>query len=369
MSTACGPCLRRSWLLRELAGHLDAVRGEIDEVLALSDHALIAAVGGRRRRQLERRLARARDDPVRQALGGAGVRPVCRCADSYPSRLLDLAAPPTVLFIAAERGAEEWLAEEPIAIVGTRRASSYGLEVARSLARGVAAAGMTVVSGMALGIDSAVHEGALAAAGSVHEGAVATAGATVAVLPGPAGEPYPRSRRRLHRQVVRAGAAISELPAGTPVRRWTLIARNRIIAGLSAATVVVEAPAGSGALLTAAVARKLGRAVGAVPGRVTTPQAGGTNELLAGGAFVVRGPQDVLDAVYGIGVRAAAGELRPPLSAEAREVLRAVADGADSADALAAAERAPDTSLAALAWLELTGYLRREPGGRFTVIP
>jgi len=147
------------------------------------------------------------------------------------------------------------------------------------------------------------------------------------------------------------------------------IARNRIIAALSAATVVVEAAAGSGALVTAAFARRLGREVGAVPGRVTTPQAAGTNALLAGGARVVRGPQDVLDAVYGVGVRTVATEPRPDLSAEAAELLRAVAGGLDNADAVTAAEIAPGRALATLAWLELAGYIRREPGGRFAVIP
>jgi DNA processing protein len=346
-------------LLSVLSGHLDAVRSEIDEALALADGELIAALGGRRRRELERRLSRAPSEPTLQAARRAGLQLICRCHPSYPTRLCELPSPPAVLYVAGEL--ERFLAavtEEPIAIVGARRASTYGLEAARSLARGLATAGVTVVSGMALGIDSAAHDGALSAGGP-----------SVAVLPGSADNPYPRSRRRLYRRLTEAGAAISELPPGTPVRRWMFIARNRIIAGLSAAAVVVEATAASGALLTAAFARGLGRPVGAVPGRITSPQAAGTHGLLAEGARVVRGPQDVLDVLYGIGVRTAVIENRPELSADARDVLQALAGGCDTADALAAAQIAPGRALAALGWLELSGYIRREPGGRFAVIP
>lgn len=359
MSGACAPCLRRAWLLALLSGHLEPVRAQIGELLVLSDRQLIAAVGGRRRRELERRLARARPEPALLAAREAGLELICRCDAAYPSRLSELPAPPAVLHVAG--GVERFLAavaDEPLAIVGARRASSYGLETARSLARGLAVARLTVVSGMALGIDSAVHEGALSAKGI-----------GVAVLPGPADQPYPRSRRRLHRQLVRTGAVVSELPPNTRVRRWMFIARNRIIAALSAATVVVEAGTQSGTLVTAAVARDLGRPVGAVPGRITTTQAAGTNGLLADGAFVVRGAQDVLDALYGVGVRAAVTEERPALADDAREVLRALAAGTDSADALTAAGVASGRTLPTLAWLELSGYIRREPGGKFAVIP
>jgi DNA processing protein len=359
MMRACERCLRRALLLSLLGGHLDAVRAEISEVLALDDLELIAAVGGRRRREFERQLARTLPEPMLRDAQAAGLDLICRCDPRYPARLGDLQSAPAVLYVAG--GLERFLAaaaEEPVAVVGARRASTYGLDTARSLGHGLAAAGLTVVSGMAFGIDSAAHEGALA-----------TGAPAVAVLPGPADTPYPRARRRLYRQLLRIGAAVSELPPGTRVRRWTFIARNRIIAALSAATVVVEAAARSGALLTADFARALGRPVGAVPGRVTTPQAAGTNALLADGARVVRGTQDVLDALYGVGARSAVGEWRPELTADAQAVLKAVARGSDTPDALAAVAIAPGEALAALAWLELSGYVRREPGGRFAVIP
>lgn len=353
MSGACAACLRRAWLLKALSGHLEAVRKEILEVLELADDELIAAVGGRRGRELERRRAGVRPAALLEEARDAGLRTTCRCHDSYPPRLRDLPAPPAVLFIAGEL-----LADECVAIVGSRRPSTYGLETSRSLGRVLAATGLTVVSGMAVGIDSAAHEGALAADG-----------VSVAVLPGSAEDPYPRSRRRLHGRLRRIGAVVSELPPGCKPRRWSFIARNRIIAALSGATVVVEAADRSGALVTARAARALGRPVGAVPGQITTAQAAGTNGLLADGAFVVRGAQDVLDALYGVGIRAAVTEERPALAENAREVLRALAAGTDSADALTAAGVAPGRTLPTLAWLELSGYIRREPGGKFAVIP
>ena len=359
MSGACDQCLARPWLLGALSGHLDRQRAQIEELLALGDGDLIAAVGGGLRGELTRQLDCLDADSVRWRALDAGLEPICRCDPAYPQRLTALAAAPAVLYVAG--GLERFLAlasADPVAVVGARRASSYGIEVARSLGRGLASAGVAVVSGMALGIDSAAHDGALSGEGQ-----------TIAVLPGPADAPYPRSRQRLYRRLVSTGVAVSELPPGVPVRRWMFPARNRLIAALAAMTVVVEAGARSGALLTAARARELGCPLGAVPGRVTSAQSVGPNRLLAEGASVVRDPQDVLDAVFGAGVRAAPRETRPELDAEASALLRAIAAGHDTAGALARAGVAPDRGLAALAALELAGYIRRGAGGRFAVVP
>ena len=247
------------------------------------------------------------------------------------SRLRALAGPPAVLYVAG--GLDQMvdlLFEEPVAIVGSRRASPYGLDVARSLGRGLAVAGVTVVSGMAIGIDSAAHAGALEAGGP-----------TVAVLPASANRPYPPGKRALHRRIVAGGAAVSEVGPGAGVWRWMFPARNRIIAALAAMTVVVEAGERSGALVTARLARGLGRPVGAVPGRVTTPQAAGPNGLLAAGACVVRGPQDVLDHLFGVGERAVAEPRRQP-PPELRSLLQAIAEGHETAAALARAGFGPD---------------------------
>jgi DNA processing protein len=144
-------------------------------------------------------------------------------------------------------------------------------------------------------------------------------------------------------------------------------ARNRIIAALAAMTVVVEAGERSGALVTARLARGIGRPVGAVPGRVTTPQAAGPNGLLAAGACVIRGPQDVLDHLFGAGERSAHEPRRHP-RLELRPLLEAIAEGHETAGALARAGFEPDRGLAALAELELDGFVRRGPGGRYRVV-
>jgi DNA processing protein len=356
---ACDRCLARSWLIGRLAGHLELVRRRIELVLALGDEELIAAVGGEQRDAVQRELLRLDVRQVRAQAERAGLGALCRCDSDYPARLDVLRSPPAALYVAG--GLERFLslvAEEPVAIVGARRATPYGLEIARSLGRALGATGITVLSGMALGIDSAAHAGALSANA-----------ATVAVLPCGADRPYPARKRALHAQIRATGAAVSELPPGSGAWRWTFPARNRIIAALGAMTVVVEAGARSGALLTAGFARGLGRPVGAVPGRINAPMASGPNGLLAAGAYVVRGPQDVLDTLYGAGARSTPTTDKPDLAPELRLLLAGIGDGHDTPAALTRAGFAPQDGLAALASLELAGYVRREPGGRFTVMP
>jgi DNA processing protein len=355
MSGACDACLKRTWLLGRMAGHLDHARARLAAVLELGDEELIAALGAD--------LLRERDstDPalLRARCCEAGLELLCRCDPAYPVRLRDLAAPPSVLYVAG--GLDRFLklaARDPVAVVGSRAASPYGIGVARSLSGSLGRAGVTVLSGMAHGIDSAAHLGAIDARAPA-----------IAVLPGPADRPYPTSRRALHRRLVDTGATVSELPPGSPVRRWMFPARNRIIAALAAMTVVVEAGERSGSLVTAGFAQGLGRQVGAVPGQITRPQAAGSNALLANGATVVRGPQDVLDALFGVGVRAAADDDRPELTEELALLLAGLADGHGTSTALIRAGYEPEEGLAALASLELAGYVRRETGGRYAVIP
>jgi DNA processing protein len=363
MLRACDGCLSRAWLFSTLAGHIERARGRLEDVLGLGDDELIAAAGGRSRERVRRELRALNLDEIRARLRAAGLDAICRCDPDYPPALLALPAPPAVLHVAGglcrllELGAMD-----PVAIVGSRRASDYGLDVARSLGRSLAVAGIPVLSGMALGIDSAAHAGALAAGGP-----------TVAVLPGSAHRPYPAGKRALHHRIVAGGAAVSELGPGASVWRWMFLARNRIIAALAAMTVVVEAGEHSGAMVTARLAREIGRPVGAVPGRVTTPQAVGTNELLAAGACVVRGAQDVLDHLFGAGVRQArpggGSGARQDAPAELRPLLDAIAEGHETAAALVRAGFRPDQGLAALAALELGGFVRRGAGGRFSVVP
>jgi DNA processing protein len=346
-------------LLARLSGHLDKERRRVEEILELSDAELIAALGGACRDVVRGEYARAIPTALHERATAAGLEPLCRCHPHYPQRLLELSSPPAVLHVGGDlERFIQLMRSDPVAIVGARRASGYGLEVARALGRGVASAGVAVVSGMAIGIDSAAHAGALDVAAP-----------TVAVLPGGAEQPYPAGKRSLYNRIREAGAVISELPPGTAVRRWMFPARNRIIAGLSAAAVVVEARERSGALLTSSSATELGRPVGAVPGRVTSPLAEGPHRLLARGATIIRGPQDVLDLLFGRGARAAPARARVALTDELEGLLQAVADGHDTIAALARVGLPADQVLAALSALELTGYVRREAGGRYRVVP
>lgn len=360
---ACDACLRRAWLLGALVGHLERCsprRADLSGVLALADGDLIRAVGGRDVAALRDRYRGFAPATMRAALAAFALHSVCRHDPAYPPLLAEASDRPAALFVAGtwERFAA-LVSGATVALVGARRASGYGLEAARVLGRQLASAGVTVISGMALGVDSSAHAGALDGGG-----------ATVAVLAGSAHRPYPSSKRRLHRQIVEDGCVVSEMPPGAAVRRWSFPARNRIIAGLAQATVVVEASVTSGSLITAEFARALGRDVGAVPGQVTSPLANGPNDLLFDGALVVRGASDVLDLLFGAGVRPPAprrdgSELRPRL----RALLGDVEAGRSTLAAIVAAGNDAGAAMVGLAELELLGYVRRGPAGSYVRVP
>jgi DNA processing protein len=288
--------------------------------------------------------------------GSRAVWQIARGDQAFPSALLDLATEtPEILFgCGSRRLAADLDPARTVTIVGSRRPSAYGLEVAEELGHLLAAAGLVVVSGMALGIDAAAHRGALAANG-----------ATVAVLGGGPDVIYPRSERRLYERIAAKGAVISEVPPGTRPGPGCFPRRNRIMAALATMTVVVEAAQPSGSLITAALAYKLGREVGAVPGQVTSRIASGTNGLLADGAAVIRDAQDVLDRLLGVGMRTARRD-GPALEPELARVADAVGCGAATPDAVAVAAGidAPHAAVA-LARLELLGYARVDAAGRY----
>ena len=359
---ACDDCLRRADLIASLGGHIEvahAMRLGRPRILAMADDRLIDQLAGSHAAAVRARHARFRPADARARATAAGIITTCRHApDRYPRALLELSDPPAALHALGPPGALEDLtgsAGRCAAIVGARRASDYGLEVARALGRGLAEAGVTVVSGMALGVDAAAHEGALEVGGP-----------SLAVLGGGADVAYPATKRRIHRALAAQGCVISEMPPGCRVRRWSFPARNRIIAGLAAVTVVVEAAERSGSLITAQFAADLHRDIGAVPGRVTAPLARGPNALLADGAAVVRDAGDVLDLLF-IDRRAPAAahaQLEPAQAA----VLAAVRAGAATLSAIGGAIGDPDAAMVALAELELTGRVRRDLGGRYTPV-
>jgi DNA processing protein len=360
---ACAECLRRSWLVARLGPQLDYARRrgpDLPLIFALPDARLIAAVAGGTRAQVEREYERFDAAAAAERCTSLELETVCRCdRRRYPGGLAAAPGAPAVLHVAGggDRAAT-LLAADAVSIVGARRGSPYGLEIARSLGRSLSAAGLTVISGMALGIDSAAHAGALEAGG-----------ATVAVLPAGAERPYPASKRALYRRIVGAGAVVSELPPGGETRRWTFPARNRIIAALGAMTVVVEAGERSGSLVTAAIAADLARPLGAVPGPVRSALSAGANELLARGAVVVRDAGDVLDAIFGAGVHPRpAPPRRPSVRAELRDLFDAVGAGCDTLGALLGSGRSLERTLTGLAELELDGLIRRDAGGRYLVL-
>lgn len=362
--SACDACLRRSWLIARLAGHIEvawsARRGNA-AMLALPDAELIAALGGAQRDALAGEHERFAAAHLLRRCAASGITPLCRCDPRYPAAALDLADAPAVIYVRGDlTHCERALGADCVAIVGARRASEYGLQQARALGRGLAAAGLTVVSGMALGVDAAAHVGALEADGR-----------TVAVLARGPEIAYPASKRRLHARIAATGAVVAELPPGTTPRRWCFPARNRIIAALARATVVVEAGERSGSLITAGQAADLGREVAAVPGLVTAPQAAGTNALIADGAQLVRGAGDVLELLFGAAAPAlsstAADERRASLEPDLRALLDQVGGGCDTVAALARQGGPIDAVLAGLAQLELRGLVQRGAGGRYTV--
>jgi DNA processing protein len=348
---ACPDCLRRSRLLAHLAPYIEKIAtgapgARSPELLRLSNEELTAAAAPKIAEQVLAQVAAVPERRLVADLIAARCWACCRHDDCYPLGLRDADDAPWALIGRGDAARLRQLEPEgAVTIVGSRRASSYGREVARELGRELAVAGLVVVSGLAFGIDACAHRGAL-------EG-----GATVAVLGCGADVAYPAAHRSLWRRICEGGLVLSELPPGTSAWRWAFPARNRIMAALAGMTVVVEAAQRSGSLITADLAADLGRDLGAVPGPVNSRWSAGTNELLAGGACLVRGAQDALDAMLGPGVRRAE-RVGPPLEASLLRVLSAIEGGEETSDAIAAClDLSGPEAAAALATLEALGYI------------
>jgi len=286
-------------------------------------------------------FARAFDEAAYlERLRREGVRWVARSAPGFPPLLHAIHDPPPGLFVRGAAG-PDLLQRATVAVVGARSCSPYGAQVARMLGRELGRAGLVVVSGLARGIDGEAHRGAL------ESGAV-----TVGVLGCGIDRDYPAAHRELATRIRATGLTVSEYAPGVEPAPWRFPARNRIIAGLSAATVVVEARDRSGALITADLALEEGREVFAVPGEITSALSSGTNDLLKLGAIPLTGSADVLD-VFGL----TGGETEGvELGSVAEEVLARLRDGPAGADELARATGLDAGTLAsALTELELAG--------------
>lgn len=260
---------------------------------------------------------------------------------AFPESLRNLKDPPVALWSA---GSYEALRTPVVAIVGTRRATSYGQRIAREIASAFARGGACIVSGMALGIDACAHRAALDADGR-----------TVAVLGTGADVAYPRAHTAMHREIVERGLVLSELAPGAHSNGGSFPRRNRIIAGLASLTIVIEAPLLSGALITSNHALEMGCDVAAVPGPIDSPQCRGSNELIRDGAHAITSIEDALSLV-GLGPqRRAAPEFR---GEDESRVWNALAERASSMDELCARAALPVAHcLTAVTALELRGLI------------
>ena len=277
------------------------------------------------------------------------VRRIDRGRAGFPPLLAQIPDPPSCLWMRGDADIA-LLAAPAVAIVGARACSGYGRSVARTLASEAAAAGAVVVSGLARGVDGEAHRGALAAGGR-----------TVAVLGCGVDRDYPAAHAQLAHSIVEGGGlVVSEYEPGIEPAPWRFPARNRIIAGLARATVVVEARERSGALITADFALEDGREVLAVPGEITSALSAGTNSLLRQGATPATSAADVLET---IGVERVVAAPRTPDDAAGKALVEALAGGASTLDELSRSTGLAAGELAAaLALLELEGIVSVDEG-------
>lgn len=288
----------------------------------------------------------------------AGATIVTREDSDYPAPLHELELPPPVLYLRGR------LCQGPsLAIVGSRKASPYGLDAAAFFAHSLAEAGVSIVSGFALGVDTAAHRGALKA----------PEGHTVAILGCGLEIPYPKGQERLREEISARGALVSEYPMDRPPRPINFPVRNRVIAALGNGTLVVQATPRSGSLITAHHALELGREVYAVPGPIFDDRAQGPHELIRDGACLVTKPQDILETLrpprrlpLDLVPAGQASRRRHPEGAPGA-VLKKLSPGTEkTADELTIETGLTiDQTLAALLELELAGWLRRMPGSTY----
>jgi DNA processing protein len=279
--------------------------------------------------------------------------------ENYPPQLLDIFDPPGVLYYLGELPESGENAGPCVSVIGSRRCSEYGLIVSYKLSEDLAARGVVIISGMAKGIDSSAHRGALSAGGK-----------TVAVLGCGADICYPSENRSLYSQIIKTGCVISEYPPGTKPLPHNFPMRNRIISGLSRAVVVVEAAERSGTLITVDQALEQGREVLAVPGNITSELSAGVNKLLQQGAGIIAtGYQDVLNAIGYEEIpvlRAQNPKADLQLAPKEKLVYDCIQFNPQSVPSLAsAANLGANEVTALLSMLEIKGYIKKLPGQRY----
>ena len=340
-------------------------RPTADLLRAFGDpEAVVAATPAQRRKVVTAAAAKLLDagpDPSRLAaalawLEAPGHDLVALDDTDYPRSLFEIGDPPTVFY---SMGRRELLARPALAIVGSRNATPQGAADAQAFARALSAAGLTIVSGLALGIDSAAHRGALDGDGS-----------SIAVTGTGPDRVYPAANRELAHDLAARGLIVSEFSPGTPPLPHNFPRRNRVVSGLARGVLVIEATLSSGSLITARFAGEQGREVFALPGSIHSPFSKGCHKLLREGAKLVETAQDVLDELglprraSGTATTRAAAAADDDFTADERAVIAALGHAPAAVDALAVRSGlAPEVVAAALLALELAGRAAPMPGG------
>jgi len=314
-----------------------------------ADHVTLCAAGLDARTATEVVRARAETDPDAELerIYQAGVTALAPSDPRYPSRLGEIADAPPLLYVkGAWRAEDEW----GVAVVGTRRATAYGRQAAGELSRGLAANSVTIISGLARGIDTIAHHAA-----------IETGGRTVAVIANGLDTVYPPENARLSEQIAEHGAVITDYPLGTKPRAEFFPRRNRIMSGVALGTLVVEGDHTSGAMITARFALEQGREVFVVPGSIFSPQSRGPHALLRDGATPVASAAEVLEALNltMVGAQMDFGRAMPPTDPDERALMAALTrEPRHIDDVVRASGLAAATVSGTLAMLELKGLVR-----------
>lgn len=320
---------------------LFADREQLTRVDGVSDKVISEITAGGWKETAEQELIRARE---------SGVEIVTADSKAYPTTLLNTPDPPLFLYVKGKLPARPG-----VAIVGTRRPTHYGVTATRRIASDIASAGFTVVSGLARGIDTQAHKGALAAGGTT----IAVLGCGIDVV-------YPPENKGLLEEIIRSGAVVTENPFGTKPEAGYFPARNRIISGLSAGTVIVEATEDSGSLITAEYTRSQGRKLFAVPGSIVSPYSRGANSLIKQGALLVENAGDILTALHtsgGKGPEKGRENPQPALQGNEETIFRCITSEPKHIDVIMNESKTRAGAVSAvLVGLELKGLVKQLPG-------
>jgi len=325
---------------------LSASRGDLRGVQGIGAEVVASIAGWEAQVDVPAELERA---------ARAGAKILTIRDDEYPASLKEIHDPPTVLYVLGGFSPRD---AATIGVVGTRKPSVYGAECTKKLSYQLAYAGVTIASGLARGVDTAAHQGALAAKGR-----------TLAVIGSGLLSIYPPENRALAEKIATSGAVISEFPMLTGADRQTFPIRNRIVSGMSFGLLVIEAGGRSGSLITATQAGEQGRSIYALPGRIDSPQSIGTNRLIQQGAKLVTSAQDILDDL-GLLFSNQPDLQKPPLpdslTPSEKSVFEALGDGESSVDDVVARSGLPSHAVSsALMALEIRRIVKSLPGGRF----